>query len=485
MSSHALEGLEPALLWDYFSQLSRIPRESKKERAAGDFVVKVAQSLGLESMRDKVGNVVVRKPASPGHEDRPSLCLQSHLDMVCVKRNDKKHDFARDPITLVHEDGWVKADGTTLGADNGIAVATNLAIMADRSLEHGPLELLFTIDEETGLTGAKALEPAMVRSRILINLDSEDEGVLTVGCAGGADTVATWALATDAAKAGSVALDVRVTGLLGGHSGVEIHTQRGNAIKMLTRVLVALESFDARIAKFEGGSKRNAIPAEAVARVVLPKAKVEEAKAAVLVLRAVLLDEIRAIEPNVDVVVEPVKGKVSRVWKRPFQRNVLRALQGLPHGVLKMSAAIPGLVETSTNVAVLTQSPKTLTLATSQRSLVETERDDAADSARVILELAGANVRPSDPYPGWAPDMQSRILALSKRVHAEVYGFEPKVEAIHAGLECGILGKKIPGMDMVSLGPTIKGAHSPDERVDVGTVERYWNYLLTILRNVA
>lgn len=484
MPRHALDGLEPALLWDYFSQLSRIPRESKKERAAGDFVVKVAKELGLEHARDKAGNVVVRKPASPGHESRPSVCLQSHLDMVCVKRNDKKHDFARDPIVLLHEDGWVKADGTTLGADNGIAVATNLAIMADRSLEHGPLELLFTVDEETGLTGAKALEPALLESRTLINLDSEDEGVLTVGCAGGADTVATWTLATDAAKAGSVALDVRVTGCLGGHSGVEIHTQRGNAIKMLTRVLVALEAFDARVIKFEGGSKRNAIPAEAAARIAVPKSKLEEVKAAVLMMRAVLIDEIRAIEPNLDVVVESVKGKPARVWKRALQRNVLRALQGLPHGVLKMSAAIPGLVETSTNVAVLTQTPKTLTLATSQRSLVESERDEAADSARAVLELSGATVRPADPYPGWAPDMQSRILATSVRVHRDVFGREAEVVAIHAGLECGIIGKKIPGMDMVSLGPTIKGAHSPEERVDVGTVERYWNYLLTILRNV-
>ncbi|MCC6652448.1 MAG: beta-Ala-His dipeptidase, partial [Candidatus Eisenbacteria bacterium] len=352
--SDAIRNLQPAALWQYFAELSRIPRESKKEKAAGDWVVRVAGQLGLPHVRDRAGNVVVRVPASPGREGVPSVCLQSHLDMVCVKRPGKKHDFARDPISLVQKDGWLMADDTTLGADNGIAVATSLAIMADKSIEHGPLEMLFTVDEETGLTGARELAGDVLQSRILINLDSEDEGVLTVGCAGGADTVGVWTLAIDAAKAGSVMLDVRVTGMRGGHSGVEIHQQRGNAIKMLARIVAALEALDARIVKIEGGSKRNAIPAEASARITLPKGKGEEARAIVGAWRDRLRSEVGSLEPGLDVVVDTPRGKPGKVFKRALQRNVVRVLLGLPHGVYKMSADIPGLVETSGNVAVLT-----------------------------------------------------------------------------------------------------------------------------------
>ncbi|MFN8588173.1 MAG: aminoacyl-histidine dipeptidase [Candidatus Eisenbacteria bacterium] len=485
MSDHALAGLEPALLWKYFAELSRIPRESKKERAAGDWVVKVAGELGLEHARDKAGNVVVRKPASPGREHLPMVCLQSHLDMVCVKVEGKKHDFARDPIALQVVDGWVTADGTTLGADNGIAVATNLAIAADRSLEHGPLEFLFTVDEETGLTGAAELDPELLRSRILINLDSEEEGFLTVGCAGGTDSSGTWALATDPAKAGSVAIDVRVTGLKGGHSGVEIHTQRGNANKLLARIIAELVPLDARIVKLEGGAKRNSIPAVATARLALPKARLEDARGIVGCMREVMKAELDAIEPGLEVTLDVVKGKPGKVWKRSLQKNILRVLLGLPHGVLKMSPAIPGLVETSTNVAVMTQTAKAWVLDTSQRSLVESERVEAANATRAVLELGGATVKPSNGYPGWKPDLSSRILAVSVRVHENMFGRKPEVVAIHAGLECGLIGRKYPGMDMVSLGPNITGAHSPQEKVEIASVAKYWNYLLAILGEVA
>lgn len=484
MTARAIEGLEPAALWDYFHQLSRIPRESKNEKAAGDFVVRVARELGLAHARDRAGNIVVRKPASHGREAAASLCLQGHLDMVCVATPGKKHDFARDPITLVRNDGWIGADGTTLGADNGLAVATCLAIMANPALEHGPLELLFTVDEETGLTGARELSPELVTSRTLINLDSEDEGVLTVGCAGGADTIGTWKLEADPAPAGAVALDLRVTGLRGGHSGVEIHTQRGNAIKLMVRVLSALAGLGARVARIEGGSKRNAIPAEASATVCVPKAKAEEARGVVSALRAAFKAELSAIEPGLDVTVAPAK-KPARVYKRALQRRVLATLGGLPHGVVRMSDAIPGLVETSTNVAVLTQSPRALVLATSQRSLVASSMADMVATVRSILELGGAEISGTDPYPGWKPDMESAILATSVRTYRDLYGREPKVEAIHAGLECGIIGEKVPGMDMVSLGPTIKGAHSPQERAEIASVEKYWDYLLAILRSVS
>ena len=483
MSNSAVDGLEPATLWKYFAELSRIPRESKHERAAGDYVVRVAKELGLVHARDAVGSVVVRKPASAGREQAPSLCLQGHLDMVCVARPGKRHDFARDPIVLVRDGECITADGTTLGADNGIAVATNLALMAGRTLEHGPLELLFTVDEETGLTGASRLDPAMLQSRILINLDSEDEGTLTVGCAGGRDTTATWPLITEAPRAGSVAVEVRVTGLKGGHSGVEIHQGRGNAIKMLARVVAALEPLETRIVQLEGGSKRNAIPAEAGAVVCLPKPSLDEARATATRMKDVLRTELGGVEPGLDVVVTPSRSRPSRVYKRAFQRQVLRVLSALPHGVMKMSAEIPGLVETSTNVAVLRQMPRRLTLSSSQRSMVASEIQEIIDSVVAILELGGATVTGTDAYPGWKPNLESSILANAVRTYREMYGHDPKVGAIHAGLECGIIGKRIPGMDMVSLGPNIHGAHSPEERVEIASVKRYWDYLLAILRN--
>ena len=485
MSTSAIEGLEPAALWAHFAELSCIPRESKNEAAAGRYVVRVAKQLGLAHAQDAAGNILVRKPASPGFEGRATVCLQGHLDMVCVARPAHRHDFERDPITLAREGEWVTAVGTTLGADNGIAVATCLAIMADRSLEHGPLELLFTTDEETGLTGARQLEGALLQSRTLLNLDSEDEGVLTVGCAGGADTIGTWPLAAEAAPKGWVALEVRVTGLKGGHSGVEIHTQRGNAIKLLVRVVRELGPLGARVARLEGGSKRNAIPAEAAAVVCVPKAKAAEARGLAACLREAFRAELAAIEPGLDVVVQPAAKKPARVWRRALQRQVLRTLGGLPHGVVRMSDAIPGLVETSTNVAVLSQSPRALTLATSQRSLVATCMADMVAAVKSVLELGGAAISGTEPYPGWKPDMESPVLRLAVDTYRDLYGREPKVEAIHAGLECGIIGEKVPGMDMVSLGPTIKGAHSPDERVEVASVAKYWDYLLAILKRAA
>ncbi len=481
----AIEGLEPAALWKYFAGLSRIPRESKNEAAAGRHVAGIAKQLGLAFEQDGAGNLRVRKPASPGREGRPSLCLQGHLDMVCVASPGKVHDFRKDPITLVRDDGWLGADGTTLGADNGIAVATMLAIMADGTLEHGPLELLFTTDEETGLTGARELDGALLASRTLINLDSEDEGVLTVGCAGGADSLGAWKLDADPAPKGALALEVRVTGLRGGHSGVEIHTQRGNAIKLLARLLREWTALGARVSRFEGGSKRNAIPAGAVALVCLPKAGESQARAAAANLRETFRAELAAIEPSLDVIVSPAAKRPARVWKRALQRRVLATLTALPHGVQRMSDAIPGLVETSTNVAVLTQGPRALTLATSQRSLAASCLTEMVTTVRTILGMGGAEVTGADPYPGWKPDMDSRILGLAVETYRDLYGREPKVEAIHAGLECGIIGEKVPGMDMVSLGPTIKGAHSPQERVEIAAVAKYWEYLLALLARFA
>jgi len=482
--STAIEGLEPRLVWKHFAAFARIPRCSKHEEAASKFVFDTARGFGLSAKQDRTGNVIVRKPASPGREGAPSVCLQGHLDMVCEKNSDIRHDFSKDPIELVRKGNTLMANGTTLGADNGIAVATNLAIMEDRSLEHGPLELLFTVDEETGLTGAHRLEPGFVESRILMNLDSEEEGALYVGCSGGKDTTGTWSVATEPAPARTVALEVRVAGLKGGHSGMEIHQGRGNALKILTRVLIALEGLGARLGRIDGGNKRNAIPREAQALVFVPAARADEAARLVAAWHKTVRAELGGVEPDVKVTAEALKGKKGQVFTKKHQRAITRTIAALPHGVIKMSADIPGLVETSTNVAVVTTKGKKVSLATSQRSSVQSEIEEIAFAVRTVFELGGAEVVQGDGYPGWKPNMKSPILRTATDTYRQLYGRKPAVKAIHAGLECGIIGEKYPGIDMVSFGPTLEGVHSPDEKIFIDTVPKFWEFLLAILRNV-
>ena len=481
--SNAIEGLKPAGLWKAFAEFSKIPRPSKHEAAAAAFVVATAKKLGLECAQDEAGTVVVRKPASKGLEQKPMVCLQGHLDMVPEKRPDKKHDFLKDPIVLVRKDNMMMADGTTLGADNGVAVATNLAIMADASLVHGPLEFLFTIDEETGLTGANNLQPGFLKSRILLNLDSEEEGELYVGCSGGRDTTGTWAVDTEAAPAGMVGIEVKVSGLRGGHSGLEIDKGRGNAIKILNRAIVKLGVVGARLARIDGGNKRNAIPRDAAALVFVPKAEVDDAKEIVAAINDTCRAELATVEPGLAVTAAPVKGRC-KVVKKGVQKKLTMTLAGLPHGVVKMSADIPGLVETSTNLAVITTSKAGIGVATSQRSSVASEIVEIADAVRAVFELGGARVASSDGYPGWKPNLDSPILKLAIATYKELYGKEPAVKAVHAGLECGIIGEKYPGMDMVSFGPTLEGVHSPDEKIHIDTVQKYWDFLLALLKNV-
>jgi dipeptidase D len=483
--SNAIAGLEPALVWKYFAEIARIPRCSKHEERMTRYVLDTAKRLGLEATADAVGNVVVRKPASPGRERAPMVCLQGHLDMVCEKNKDTKHDFAKDPIELVRTGDVLMANGTTLGADNGIAVATNLAIMEDRALVHGPLEFLFTVDEETGLTGAQSLQRDFLQSRILLNLDSEEEGELYVGCSGGRDTTAHWPLALDPAPAAATAGVLAVTGLKGGHSGMEIHQGRGNAIKTLGRALRLLDALGARMVNIHGGSKRNAIPREAEATVWVPAKKWDEAVQAVAEFDATVRAELGTVDPGVTVALTPLKGaRRGKVLKKALQRRLLQGLAGLPHGVIKMSADIPGLVETSTNVAVIETGKKTISLATSQRSSVASEINEICDTVRAIMELSGAEVAQGDGYPGWKPNLDSPILTLAKRTYKDLYGREPAVKAIHAGLECGIIGERQPGMDMLSFGPTMSGVHSPDEKLYVETVPKFWAFLLAILKNV-
>jgi dipeptidase D len=483
--SDAIAGLEPALVWKYFAEIARIPRCSKHEERMTRYILDTATRLGLEATADASGNVVARKPASAGRERVAMVCLQGHLDMVCEKNKDTVHDFGKDPIELVRKGDMLMAKGTTLGADNGIAVATNLAIMEDRTLVHGPLEFLFTVDEETGLTGAQSLQPGFLASRILLNLDSEEEGELYVGCSGGRDTTGHWPLALDPAPAAATAGVLAVTGLKGGHSGMEIHQGRGNAIKTLGRALRLLDALGARMVNIQGGSKRNAIPREAEATLWLPAKKWDDARAAVADFDATVRAELGTVDPGVRVALTALKGaRRGKVLRKALQRRLLQGISGLPHGVIKMSADIPGLVETSTNVAVIETGKKTISLATSQRSSVASEINEICDTVRAIMELSGAEVSQGDGYPGWKPNLDSPILKLAKRTYKDLYGREPAVKAIHAGLECGIIGERQPGMDMLSFGPTMTGVHSPDEKLYVETVPKFWAFLLAILKNV-
>jgi dipeptidase D len=477
--SSAIDDLTPPLVWRYFAELSRIPRCSKNEAAASQFIVDTATRLGLAARQDRFGNVVVRKPASPGRENAASVCLQGHLDMVCEKHPATVHDFSKDPIELVRRGNAMTANGTTLGADNGIAVATNLAIMADRTLEHGPLEFLFTVDEETGLTGAHNLQPDFLESRTRLNLDSEEEGTLYVGCAGGKDTTGTWTVAYEAAPDGFAPLQVTVSGLHGGHSGLDIDKGRGNALKLLVRVLRELANAGARLSRVEGGNKRNAIPREAQALVFVPE--IAHAEQIVNQWNATLRAELTTVERGLKVDATRVSAPDGHVFIAPHQKQITQALVALPHGVIKMSADIPDLVETSTNLAVATTDASTVTVATSQRSSVTSEIQEIVATVSTIFELAGARVEQSDGYPGWKPNLDSPILKTAIDTFKSLYGKEPAVKAVHAGLECGIIGEKYPGIDMVSFGPTLEGVHSPDEKIFLDTVPRFWEFLLAML----
>ncbi len=483
--SNAIAGLAPEAVWRYFAEISAIPRGSKNEKAISQYVLNKAKELGLEAKQDKYMNVVVKKPASQGRENLPMLCLQGHLDMVCEKNKDKVHDFEKDPITIVREGNILRADGTTLGADNGIAVATNLAIMEDKSLEHGPLEFLFTVDEETGLTGANHLKEGFVESKTLMNLDSEEEGALYVGCSGGQNTIATWNVKMENAPARATAMMLQVRGLKGGHSGLEIDKGRGNSIKFINRVLMALLPLGTRVSKIEGGNKSNAIPREAEALVFVPKEKVKKAVTITQNLKALYRAEVATVDPDLEIVLEPTEApKKSKVINKAQVPMICKALAASPHGVTKMSADIPGLVETSTNLAIIRTEKSKVVVTTSQRSSVASEIEEILQTMASIFDLAGAKVSQTEGYPGWKPNLDSPILKTAKSTYQELYGKEPDVKAIHAGLECGIIGEKYPGMDMVSFGPTLEGVHSPDEKIYIDTVDKFWRFLLGILKNV-
>ena len=477
--------LEPTTLWGHFDTILTIPRASGNEAQMRRTVVEIAQRAGLDHDIDAAGNVVVRKPGTPGHENAPATILQSHLDMVTEKNADHTHDFTADAIVPEQAGPYLTADGTTLGSDNGIGVATMLAVMEATDLTHGPIEFLFTIDEETGLTGASELDASLLQGRQLINLDSEEEGILYVGCAGGSESRLTLDLSTTPAANGSVTLAVALKGLKGGHSGCDIHLQRGNAIKLLGRLLwnAYLET-RFLVAAVEGGSAHNAIPREAFATVVVEN----DSKAAVVAAIEAELEAIREeygpADPGMELSVSPTETPEA-VWDRSTTETVLGLLSTLPHGVAAMSYDIPELVETSINLATVKQHGNQVTVSLSSRSSIDSALESLRRQVRASGILAGASVTEDTPYPGWKPNLESRLLEVVKAVHTREFGNEPDVKAIHAGLECGIIGKKVPGMDMISFGPIIEFPHSPDERVQIESVGRFYRLLTATLAELA
>jgi dipeptidase D len=481
---NVLGQLEPKIVWDIFEQITQVPRPSKKEEKILAWAINFAKEHGFEYKQDKLGNLIVRKAATPGMENRKSIVIQGHVDMVCEKNADVEFDFNTDPIQLIIDGDWVKANGTTLGADNGIGVAMGLALMVSKDIPHPALEVLMTLDEETGLTGAIQLGTDLVTADILINLDSEEDGAFTIGCAGGTNTSATFRYEEDAIPSNHVAFDIAIRGLQGGHSGIEIHDGRANAIKLMNRILWSLiRKFDLRLSSFKAGSAHNAIPREAFAVVSVAKDHEIQFLQTISECNNVLKSEWQSKEPNIQLAATPTEFP-EKVMTKEFQKNLLNSLYAVAHGPLRYSPDIKGLVQTSTNLATIETRNLEVFVLTSQRSSVETEKKDMANAVRAAFELGGAIVRHADGYPAWQPNVKSEILNIAKEIYKGISGKDAKIEAIHAGLECGLIGEKYPGIDMISFGPTLKDVHSPDERVQITAVQKCWNLLQEIVKNV-
>ena len=476
--------LEPQAVWKHFYSLTQIPRPSKHEQKVADFVAKFGRDNGLETIVDEVGNVIIRKPATKGMENLKGIILQGHLDMVPQKNSDKQHDFEKDPIETVIDGEWVTANGTTLGADNGIGVAVAMAALEDKSLVHGPLEALFTIDEETGMTGAFALKPNLLKGDILINLDSEDEGELYVGCAGGLDANIQLAYKNEAVPAGYTFFKLAVTGLKGGHSGMDINSGRANSIKLAFRFLRNVEQkFDVRISSIDGGSLRNAIPREAFVVAGVPNNKYGELEKSVSDFQKIYKAEFSKVEPDLSFTVSKIAEPTS-VMDKTSQWALIRSVFGCPNGVVRLSDSMPGLVETSTNLARDYSDNENVYIQCLLRSSVDSSKEALAEKIASVFELAGAQVNFAGGYPGWKPNMDSAILKTMREVYQKNWGKVPEIKAIHAGLECGILGGAYPHLDMISFGPTIRYPHSPDEKVNIKTVKLFWDYLVETLKSV-
>lgn len=481
-----VETLEPQALWSHFDTILTIPRGSGNEAAIREHIIGIAKLNGLEYQVDGAGNLVVRKPGTAGYESAPTVVLQNHMDMVNEKNSDVEHDFEKDAIKPERDGDYLTAVGTTLGSDNGIGIAAALAVLEAGDLVHGPIEVLLTVDEETGLTGAAAMDASMIHGRILLNLDGEEEGILYVGCAGGGDSAVSVNIRESQTPPGSTAVELKLLGLKGGHSGCDIHLQRGNAIKLLVRAIhtCSLHGTRLNLAALQGGSAHNAIPREAFATVVLAEADLDSFKGAFENAISIIQDEFRPAEPDMTLDMEVVLAP-DKMWDDATTATLLRLVTALPHGTIAMSYDIPDLVETSTNLATVTPKNGSIEIGLSSRSSVDSALEALRQKIRATAELVGAEVAEGDSYPGWKPNLASPLLKTVAEIHKRELGSDPEIMAIHAGLECGIIGEKLDGMDMISFGPQIEFPHSPDERVKIDTVAHFYMLLSAVLADLA
>ena len=476
--------LEPKLLWNKFADLNAVPRPSKKEERVIAFMKDFGAKLGLETIEDEVGNVIIKKPATSGMEDRVTIVMQSHLDMVHQKNNDTVFDFDTQGIEMHVVGDWVKAKGTTLGADNGLGVATIMAILESTDIQHPAIEALFTIDEETGMTGAMGLKGGLLSGGILLNLDTEEDNEIGVGCAGGVDVTATRTYKEEETPEFKIGYKITVKGLQGGHSGMQIHEGLGNANKIMNRLLFdGFENFGLRISEIDGGSLRNAIPRESNAIVAIDAIHEAVFNTEMDLLAKTIKTELKTMEPDLEVIISKT-GTPEKIMDLGVQEGLSRAIYAALNGVHRMSADIPGLVETSNNVARVIVKDGAIKIGCLTRSSVESSKIDLANMLRATFELTGCEVELSGDYPGWTPNMDSSILKVLSSLYEKLNGEKAHVAACHAGLECGILGQNYPDMDMISFGPTIKGAHSPDERASISSAKKYWEFVLEILKEI-
>ncbi|MGG4625308.1 beta-Ala-His dipeptidase [Serratia odorifera] len=479
-----LSQLSPQPLWDIFAKICSIPHPSYHEEQLAQHILSWAKEKNLHAERDAVGNILLRKPATKGMENRKPVALQAHLDMVPQKNNDTQHDFTKDPIQPYIDGEWIKARGTTLGADNGIGMASALAVLADDSVEHGPLEVLLTMTEEAGMDGAFGLQPNWLQAEILINTDSEEEGEIYMGCAGGIDFITTLPLQREALPAAYQTLKLTLKGLKGGHSGADIHLGLGNANKLLARFLFDhAPQLNLRLLELNGGTLRNAIPREAFAYVAVPADRVDQLKALSQAFLATLQNELSAKEKNITVLLEPTTSALQAL-NADSQHRFLALLNGTPNGVIRMSDAVKGVVETSLNLGVVTTGEQEAEIICLIRSLIDSGKDYVVGMLTALGQLAGANVAPKGGYPGWQPDADSPVMHLVRELYQQLFNKTPNIMVIHAGLECGLFKKPYPQMDMVSIGPTITGPHSPDEQVHIGSVGLYWQLLTQLLKAI-
>ncbi len=479
-----IKDIQPTEVWSVFDQMLQIPRPSRHEEKIQEWAVKFGEDLGLETIKDAVGNVIIKKPATPGMENRKTVVIQGHLDMVPQKNSDKEHDFVNDPIEAYVDGDWVTANGTTLGADNGIGVSSAMAVLASTTIKHGPVEVLLTATEETGMDGANGLKAGLLDADILINTDTEDEGVFSVGCAGGIDVTATFKNKTKKADKKYAAYKLSITGLKGGHSGVDIHLGRGNANKVFFRILKAAgEQLGVKLADIQGGSLRNAIPREAFGVVLVKPKKAEALAALVAEIGEAVKAELINVEPGLSVTLEETELPKTRM-AGSLQKKLTNAVWAAPNDVVRMSDSMPGTVETSTNLAIVKSDEQKVVASCLVRSFSETAKLALATRLEAVFSLAGAKVELTGSYPGWQPNVNSEILEEMKGLYEKRFGKQPQLLAMHAGLECGILGATYTNWDMISVGPTIKYPHSPDEKVNIETVQKYWDFLVDTLENV-